>query len=71
MEPVVFCADDPQLRFEAFIDVEDERDECDKLSQINTLQQVENLASYPLVRQGLIDGHIVLVLLWFVDKKFA
>ena len=66
MEPVVFCANDEQLRFEAFIDIEDQREECDILSQINTLQQVENMASYPLMRKGLADGRIVPILLWFV-----
>jgi carbonic anhydrase len=39
--------------------------EVDQLSQINVLQQLENLKTYPKVRQRLQNGTIRLIGLWF------
>ncbi|MES2464534.1 MAG: bifunctional SulP family inorganic anion transporter/carbonic anhydrase [Armatimonadota bacterium] len=39
--------------------------EADQLSQINVLQQLENLKTYPQVRQRLENGSLRLIGLWF------
>ena len=63
--PLVFCESDPALRFEAFVDVKQEMGPVDLLSQINTLQQVENMASHDLFRSRMLNGEIQTHALWF------
>lgn len=63
--PMEFSSEIPQRRFVAYIDPEDHFSITDKLSQINTLQQVENIASYSFLKPGLEDGSIHIHALWF------
>ncbi|KAK6023805.1 hypothetical protein OSTOST_10398, partial [Ostertagia ostertagi] len=48
-KPMEFVADVPGFNFEAVIDPEDKWGVEDKLSQINTLQQLENIASHGFI----------------------
>jgi carbonic anhydrase len=78
-KPVVFCADIPELRFEALIDPNNELGNSDKLSkvhlcvntltpshvQLNVLQQVENLATHELFRNRMISGEMQTHCLWY------
>lgn len=63
--PLIFQGEVPGKQFRAFIDPENRFSVIDKLSQINTLQQLENIASYPFVRKGLKRGHIHIHAIWF------
>ncbi len=45
--------------------------EVDQLSQINVLQQLQNLETYPKVKQRLQDGTLQLVGLWFDIESAA
>lgn len=63
--PMEFQGEMPMRRFIGYIDVGDKFNITDKLSQINTLQQVENIASYPFLRKGLEGGSIRIHALWF------
>ncbi|XP_061721733.1 beta carbonic anhydrase 1 isoform X2 [Cydia pomonella] len=45
-KPMLFTAETPQTKFVAYIDPENKFSTEDKLSQVNTLQQLQNIASY-------------------------
>uniref|UniRef100_T1IZQ6 Carbonic anhydrase n=1 Tax=Strigamia maritima TaxID=126957 RepID=T1IZQ6_STRMM len=64
-EPLEFQSETPMRRFVAYIDPENKFEEVDKLSQVNVLQQVENIASYPFIKEGLVDGSIHIHAFWF------
>lgn len=51
--------------FPAFIDVENAFSPTDKLSQVNTLMQMENIASYPFMSDCLRDGKTHIHAMWF------
>uniref|UniRef100_A0AC35UAJ6 Carbonic anhydrase n=1 Tax=Rhabditophanes sp. KR3021 TaxID=114890 RepID=A0AC35UAJ6_9BILA len=53
------------LSFDAFIDPKDELHVEDKLSQINTLQQLLNIASHDFMEEYLIDHKVYLTAMWF------
>jgi len=42
---------------------------CDQLSQLNVLVQLEHLASYPIVRERIVDGTLHLSGFWFDIAK--
>lgn len=64
-KPIEFRAEQPMRRFVAYIDPDNRFSVTDKLSQINTLQQVENAASYWFLKDGLEEGSIHVHALWF------
>ncbi|XP_066981376.1 beta carbonic anhydrase 1 [Macrobrachium rosenbergii] len=63
--PLIFQAETPMRRFVAYIDPENKFGEEDKLSQVNTLQQLQNIASYNFMRDGLVRGRVYIHALWF------
>jgi len=63
--PLVFQGETPARRFTAYIDPDNEFCEEDKLSQVNCLQQIQNIASYSFMHGGLIKGAFHLHALWF------
>ncbi|KAK4304263.1 hypothetical protein Pmani_023781 [Petrolisthes manimaculis] len=63
--PLVFQAETPMRRFVAYIDPENRFTVEDKLSQVNTLQQLQNIASYNFMREGLSRGRVYIHALWF------
>lgn len=52
-------------KFVAYIDPEDQFAIEDKLSQINTLQQLQNVASYGFLKQRLERHELHIHALWF------
>ena len=52
-------------RFVAYIDPDNRFTVEDKLSQVNTLQQLQNIASYNFMREGLMRGRVYIHALWF------
>ncbi|CAD56250.2 Carbonic anhydrase [Caenorhabditis elegans] len=61
------CMDSRMLpaRFSAVIDPEDKLNVEDKLSQINTLQQLENVASHGFLKEFLVSQTVDLHAMWF------
>lgn len=51
--------------FPAFIDVENKFSITDKLSQVNTLLQMENIASYPFMVEAIKNGDTMVHAMWF------
>ncbi|KAJ8920730.1 hypothetical protein NQ315_004869 [Exocentrus adspersus] len=64
-KPLLFQAETPLRKFVAYIDPENKFDLEDKLSQINTLQQLQNIASYGFLRNRLQKHELHLHALWF------
>uniref|UniRef100_A0A336LUC9 Carbonic anhydrase n=1 Tax=Culicoides sonorensis TaxID=179676 RepID=A0A336LUC9_CULSO len=64
-KPVIFSSESPLRRFIAYIDHENRFSIEDKLSQINTLQQLSNIASYGFLKQRLKTHDLHLHALWF------
>lgn len=60
-----FSSETPQRRFVAYIDPENEFAIEDKLSQINTLQQLSNIASYGFLKERLEKHDLHIHALWF------
>lgn len=52
-------------RFVAYIDPQDEFAVEDKLSQVNTLQQLQNVASYGFLKRRLEEHELHIHALWF------
>lgn len=52
-------------RFVAYIDPDNKFCDEDKLSQVNALQQLQNIASYNFMRDGLSRGRVYIHALWF------
>ncbi|GAB6027748.1 hypothetical protein CHUAL_001986 [Chamberlinius hualienensis] len=63
--PLTFQAETPMKKFVAYVDVDNRFNMTDKLSQINCLQQLQHIASYPFLRQGLEEGSIRIHAMWF------
>lgn len=63
--PVMFQGEVPSTTFAAYIDAENKFDPADKLSQVNTLTQLQNIASYPFLRDKLESNKVHLHALWF------
>jgi len=64
-KPLVFEGELPMRRFVAYIDPENQFSVTDKLSQVNTLQQLQNISSYGMLKRGLTRGEIHIHALWF------
>jgi len=63
--PLLFTAETPMKQFAAYIDPENKFTVQDKLSQVNCLQQLQNIASYGFLKEGLSSGRIFIHALWF------
>jgi len=67
---MMFHAESPHYKLEAYIDPENQYDEVDKLSMINSLVQIENVASYEFLRPGLDSGKNLLHAMWYdINRK--
>ncbi|VDP33652.1 unnamed protein product [Soboliphyme baturini] len=64
-QPLHYMQTSDQLSIEVHIDVERMLDEKDTLSQIHCLQQLENIASYPIIRDPLESGKVKIHAMWF------
>ncbi|KAE9420631.1 hypothetical protein Angca_003325 [Angiostrongylus cantonensis] len=64
-QPLQFISDNPVFNFEAIIDCEDKWGVEDKLSQINTLQQLENIASHGFIAEHLEKRTVDIHAMWF------
>ncbi|CAG9825255.1 unnamed protein product [Phaedon cochleariae] len=64
-KPLIFQAETPMRRFVAYIDPENKFNVEDKLSQINTLQQLQNIASYGFLKKRLERHELHIHALWF------
>ncbi|CAI6355989.1 unnamed protein product [Macrosiphum euphorbiae] len=63
--PLVFQAETPLRRISAYIDPDDKLSVTDKLSQVNTLQQIQNIASYDFLKKRLETYDLHIHALWF------
>ncbi|XP_028136465.1 beta carbonic anhydrase 1 [Diabrotica virgifera virgifera] len=64
-KPLIFQAETPMRKFVAYIDPENKFAIEDKLSQINTLQQLQNIASYGFLKKRLEKHELHIHALWF------
>ncbi|GMR49718.1 hypothetical protein PMAYCL1PPCAC_19913, partial [Pristionchus mayeri] len=63
--PLEFVSSNPLFSFSAVIDEEGVWNVEDRLSQINTLQQLENIASHGFLNEFLESGKVDLHAMWF------
>lgn len=64
-KPLTFTSETPNRKFVAYIDPDNNFAMEDKLSQINTLQQLSNVASYGFLKQRLEKHDLHIHALWF------
>ncbi|CAD7092975.1 unnamed protein product [Hermetia illucens] len=64
-DPLIFSSETPLRKFVAYIDPENKFAIEDKLSQINTLQQLSNVASYGFLKHRLEQHDLHIHALWF------
>ncbi|XP_026726370.1 beta carbonic anhydrase 1 [Trichoplusia ni] len=64
-KPMVFMGETPQRKFVAYIDPDNKFCIEDKLSQVNTLQQLQNVASYGMLKKRLEKHDLHIHALWF------
>jgi len=64
-EPILFEGETPMRKFAGYIDPDNKFSIEDKLSQVNCLQQLQNIASYGFMREILATGKVHLHALWF------
>lgn len=64
-QPLTFSAETPLRKFVAYIDPDNKFAIEDKLSQINTLQQLQNIASYGMLKKRLEQHDLHVHALWF------
>lgn len=64
-EPLKFSSETPMRQFIAYIDPDNQFTVEDKLSQINTLQQLSNIASYGFLKRRLETHDLHIHALWF------
>jgi len=64
-KPLTVRADNSHSGFPAYIDVDNNFSHTDKLSQVNTLIQMENMASYPFMAEGIQDRRTQLHAMWY------
>ncbi|KAG5332849.1 BCA1 anhydrase, partial [Acromyrmex heyeri] len=64
-EPILFQGEMSLRKFVAYIDPEDKFAIEDKLSQINTLQQLQNISSYGFLKKRLEKHDLHIHALWF------
>lgn len=65
VEPIKFSSESPMRKFVAYIDPENKFAIEDKLSQINTLEQLSNVASYGFLKRRLETHDLHIHALWF------
>lgn len=65
VDPLYFSSESPMRKFVAYIDPEDKFAVEDKLSQINTLEQLSNVASYGFLKRRLETHDLHIHALWF------
>ena len=65
VDPLLFSSETPLRRFVAYIDPENKFAVEDKLSQINTLEQMSNIASYGFLKTRLESHDLHIHALWF------
>lgn len=63
--PVPFNGRFSQLNFQAYIDPENKFSIEDKLSQLNSLQQLHHVAGFPFVQDKLLKGQMRIHAMWF------
>lgn len=63
--PLKFSSESPMRQFFAYIDPENKFAIEDKLSQINTLEQLSNVASYGFLKRRLETHDLHIHALWF------
>uniref|UniRef100_A0A1B6CNX2 Carbonic anhydrase n=1 Tax=Clastoptera arizonana TaxID=38151 RepID=A0A1B6CNX2_9HEMI len=63
--PLIFQSETPMRKFVAYIDHENRFSLEDKLSQINCLQQLQNIASYGFLKKRLETHQLHIHALWF------
>ncbi|XP_067014102.1 beta carbonic anhydrase 1 [Anabrus simplex] len=64
-KPLIFQAETPMRKFVAYIDPENKFAIEDKLSQVNCLQQLQNVASYGFLKKRLETHQLHIHALWF------
>ncbi|KAK9888753.1 hypothetical protein WA026_000978 [Henosepilachna vigintioctopunctata] len=64
-KPLIFQAETPMRKFVAYIDPDNKFAVEDKLSQIHTLQQLQNIASYGFLKKRLEKHQLHIHALWF------
>ncbi|KAG8269640.1 hypothetical protein J6590_103283, partial [Homalodisca vitripennis] len=64
-QPLLFQGESPMRKFVAYIDHENRFSIEDKLSQINTLQQLQNISSYGFLKERLENYDLHIHALWF------
>ncbi|XP_026323334.1 beta carbonic anhydrase 1 isoform X1 [Hyposmocoma kahamanoa] len=64
-KPMLFSAETPHRKFVAYIDPDNTFCIEDKLSQVNTLQQLQNVASYGILKKRLEKHDLHIHALWF------
>ncbi|XP_076271517.1 carbonic anhydrase beta isoform X1 [Rhynchophorus ferrugineus] len=64
-KPLLFQGETPLRKFAAYIDPEKKFNIEDRLSQINTLQQLQNIASYGFLKKKLENHQLHIHALWF------
>ncbi|CAG9771161.1 unnamed protein product [Ceutorhynchus assimilis] len=64
-KPLTFQGETPLRKFVAYIDPEKQFSIEDRLSQINTLQQLQNIASYGFLRKRLEKHQLHIHAIWF------
>lgn len=64
-DPLMFSSETPMRKFVAYIDPDNQFATEDKLSQINTLEQVSNAASYGFLKRLLESHQLHIHALWF------
>ncbi|KAL1491715.1 hypothetical protein ABEB36_012272 [Hypothenemus hampei] len=64
-KPLLFQAETPLRKFVAYIDPDKKFNIEDRLSQINTLQQLQNIASYGFLKKRLEQHQLHIHALWF------
>ncbi|XKL60536.1 hypothetical protein PGB90_007593 [Kerria lacca] len=63
--PLIFQAETPMRKIIAYIDPENKFSIEDKLSQVNCLQQMQNIASYGFLKKRLETNNLHIHSLWF------
>lgn len=64
-KPILFQAETPLRKFVAYIDPDKKFTIEDRLSQINTLQQLQHIASYGFLKNRLEKNQLHIHALWF------
>jgi len=63
--PLMLHAENPNQKFPAYVDVDEKYNVTDKLSMVNTLVQMQNVTSYPFMKEVLADGRAHIHAMWF------